>query len=102
MKADSGLHPRIWLFLLSNGGRWAGRDLAEKLGEPLTSIQTAVQGMTRSRMLEQHERTATVRRLTYSVTATCRMPQAVTVADVVGASAYRPAEAVHCGAEGVM
>jgi DNA-binding IclR family transcriptional regulator len=73
---------RAWLVMLKQGGRWTQAELGEETGMPGAALGVALNAMhTRGFAVRYSENG--LRRYQYGVTPTCRVPQGVTVAQML-------------------
>jgi len=78
---EEGLTKRIWLHLLSEGGRWSPREISMDLREPYEDVRKASARMYDTGSVLRHEK-GPERSISYSVGEACLTPKGVTLADV--------------------
>ena len=78
---EEGLTKRIWLHLLSEGGRWSPREISMDLREPYEDVRKASARMYDTGSVLRHER-GEDRSISYSIGDTCRVPNGATLGDV--------------------
>ena len=78
---EEGLTKRIWLHLLSEGGRWSPREISMDLREPYEDVRKATASMYEAGSILRHEK-GQERSISYSVGDSCMFPKWMTLADV--------------------
>lgn len=78
----TGVVKDIWLHICKEGGRWTPEEIAQELGLPRESARVVMTSMQR----RQGALTVTKNsnRLSFGVTADCKVPMGVTVRDLAG------------------
>jgi hypothetical protein len=75
----------IWLHLVSQGGRWTSREIHDALPELDTpNLSTTLQNMQDGQQIVRYPGPE------WGVTANCRPPKAVTLADIIAAGVVLP------------
>lgn len=86
MNERTGISREIWLLMAKEGGRWSTAELTEKTTYDRMGMAGCIASMVRGGILRQFDAPAGKRhRYEFGVTAACRVPQGVTLADLVGA-----------------
>lgn len=92
MKRQTGITQRIWLFMLENGGRWTVAELAEQMGGVACAYMDRIVwsmhdcgSVTKYRSGQRKNGTA------FGVSPRNRIPQGLSLADVMRAAGVRRA-----------
>lgn len=75
----------IWLTVLRGGGKWSVFEIAEELGGSSDMVCRYINQMSERGYMRRHK--ATGKRLEYSVDKTCKVPQFLTMGEIMEASA---------------
>lgn len=86
MTAKREITKPIWLFLLRERGRWTSAGLAAQLHVDGDVIFASMRQMWDRRMVKRHD----TKPLTYEVDGSCRVPDNVTVFDLIQAGFTPP------------
>ncbi len=83
MSESTSVPKLVWLHILKEGGRWSTSDIRKATNEDGTLISQAVKDMSDNGYLIRYDRKAFGEALAYGVTAACKVPRGVTIADLL-------------------
>ena len=85
----TGTTKAAWLFLLREGGRWTAVDIADELGDSNQEVMQMIAAMVSGGLVRRYEKQKPCAYLTYGVTAACKVPRGVTIAELAECGAVR-------------
>jgi hypothetical protein len=80
---QNGQTKAVWLLIAREGGRWSVREVTDTLGDDFDSVSQGLHRMAQLGCLTHYPRTTQRNRVTFGVTAQCKVPQGVTLADLL-------------------
>lgn len=81
----TGMSKRLWLFLLEQGGRWNMSELTDALNEDKSTVSGTARSLVEAQMLRRYGREESASgRVEYGLTACCRIPREISLADLQG------------------
>jgi hypothetical protein len=87
MKADEGVTVRAWLHLAREGGRWSAAELGKCIGRDSGATLQLLKSMSRSSHVRKYD--LPNRRVEFGITAACKVPRDVTLAELGQSGAIR-------------
>lgn len=85
--ARTGMAKRIWLHLLSSGGYWSSKEIAEALGLTAKQIELSVYQMHASDQIIKRSTKDTRVRVRFGVTHSCKVPTGIALTEILAANA---------------
>lgn len=73
----------MWLFLLKEGGRWCGSELHKAMNLERRRVAVLVGNMADTGQITRYEKTGPRSRVRFAVTPACKIPQGVTLAELM-------------------
>lgn len=87
--ADKGITCTVWLHMLREGGRWKVGELAQEVDRDQTELRGLLRSMNNSGHVARFEKDGEAKWVQYGITAACKVPVGVTLAEMASAGGIR-------------
>lgn len=95
-RSKTGLAKRIWLLLLKEGGRWRTAEISEALSELPYVVTQALYPLERRESVKRYEKPGKGQFVAWGITPGCKVPQGVSLADLLECDLAPLVEAKPC------
>lgn len=93
MAEKKGMTARVWLAMLNVGGRYSAGEIAQLVDEPdTTAVHQLLASMVRGSSVRRFDKVVG-HPVQFGVTAACRVPQGITIGDVLACDLQRHGDA---------